>query len=191
MAILLTAGRLYIRGKLIKHFHWDDAAHCLALLFSIVHIGTSSGATSLIADITNFSTGKSKVVPDWRLELQLDLVVDFSFFLCIWLVKLAFMLFYRTLFSVSYRFRTAWWIVLAFVLLTFWTCIAGTLIQCGGRPSHLLDICEPLPLSLQCDSIANYDRKPYAILTIRFRCKELSSSPTVPLMYPLTLLVST
>ena len=52
--------------------------------------------------------------------------------LCYWLVKLTFIIFYRQLFDVSKRFRTLWWITLAFTLLTFWVPIAGELTFCGG-----------------------------------------------------------
>ena len=59
--------------------------------------------------------------------------------LCLYAIKLSFLLFYRRIFQISRGFMQAWWVVLVIVVLTFWILIAGSITQCGS-PSTLEDV---------------------------------------------------
>ena len=64
------------------------------------------------------------------------IAVTLQFWVCIYLIKLSFLLFYRRLFGVSRDFMKAWWAVLAFTAVTFLACFLATLWSCS-TPSQL------------------------------------------------------
>ena len=66
----------------------------------------------------------------------------------LWAVKLMLLLFYREIFWISKPFRTAWWLVLGFTVVTFWVPIAGVLTLCG-KPNQMWDISKH-PVCSEC-----------------------------------------
>ena len=64
-----------------------------------------------------------------------------QFWVCIYLIKLSFLLFYRKIFGVNRIFMRAWWIVALFQFITFWACFLAPLWSCVS-PSQLFVVSE-------------------------------------------------
>lgn len=78
------------------------------------------------------SSSSSSTAAEVALLLRLDLAATLIAWSCLWSIKLSFLLLYRRIFKISVWFTRAWWVVAAFVGLTFWALVAGTMTQCGG-----------------------------------------------------------
>lgn len=138
LALALTAGRFWIRAKVIKSFQWDDAAHPMGLLLLLTQVSIVSVAASMVYQLDEYAvapTGEKEIFFFLRLDLA-GLLVAWS---CVYAIKAAFLLLYRRIFQISKVFTRAWWITLAFVLVTHWILVAGSLIECGSAspPGHL------------------------------------------------------
>lgn len=68
--------------------------------------------------------------------LRLQIAVSLLFWTVIYLVKFAFLLFYRFLFGVSKSFMQAWWTVSIITVLTFLICLLSVFWACEA-PQHL------------------------------------------------------
>lgn len=140
MAVALSVGRYFIRWKVIGRFHLDDIAHFAAVLFMIAELVCYVVFTSMNDAFVEYEKGEIPAEPAVFQTIEtLSAVLHILFYCAIWSVKIAFLLFYRTLFNISKRFSTAWWAVLAYNVVTFWVCLAGVFIQCGGSITHLTD----------------------------------------------------
>ena len=133
LAVLLTGSRFWIRGKIIKKFSWDDAAHLLGLLLLIVQVSTTSAAASQLYRIGNLEAGDDSNFEDGHLNfVRLNIAAVLSTWFCLYAIKMSFLLLYHRIFQISEVFIRAWWIVLAVVVLTFLILIAGTITECGS-----------------------------------------------------------
>ena len=63
--------------------------------------------------------GKQPSDADLGRFFHLDIAVSLLFLIVIYLVKLAFLFYYRLLFGISKAFMRAWWIVCSFTVVTF------------------------------------------------------------------------
>lgn len=133
LAVLLTGSRFWIRGKIIKQFSWDDAAHLLGLLLLIVQVSIMSAAASQLYRIGNLEAGDDGNFEDGHLLfVRLNIAGVLTTWCCLYAIKLSFLLLYHRIFQISKIFIRAWWIVLAVVILTFWILIAGSITECGS-----------------------------------------------------------
>ena len=133
LAVLLTGCRFWIRGKIIKKFSWDDAAHLLGLLLLIVQVSTVSAAASQLYRIGNLEAGDdSHFEAGHLLFVRLNIASILTTWCCLYAIKMSFLLLYHRIFHISEIFVRAWWIVLAVVTLTFWILIAGSITGCGS-----------------------------------------------------------
>ena len=140
LAMLLTAGRFWVRCKIINKLSWDDAAHLLGLLLLIAQVSIVSAAASMIYQVTNYeSEDEDNYEEEHLLFVRLNLAGIIITWCCLYAVKLSFLLLYHHIFRISKKFIQAWWIVLGIVVLTFWMLIAGSLTECGS-PSALGNI---------------------------------------------------
>lgn len=103
-AIVLTGGRYAIRLKILKKpLKADDYAHGLALVSLIGFVLTYMAKSSLdypwIAGL-----GEQPSDPDLTRYVHLEVAVTLLFFIVIYLVKIAFLLFYRFLFDINQTF---------------------------------------------------------------------------------------
>lgn len=137
LAIVLTAGRFWVRCKIIRSLSWDDAAHLLGLLLLVAQISIVSGGASIIYQIASFEAGDDgRYEAEHLLFVRLDVAGILVSWCCLYAVKMSFLLLYHRIFQVSERFVQAWWIVLGIVFLTFWILVASSLTECGS-PSAL------------------------------------------------------
>lgn len=137
LAIVLTAGRFWIRCKIIRRLSWDDAAHLLGLLLLVAQVSIVSGAASMIYRTPNFGVGEDgNSEAEYLLFVRLNVAGMLVTWCCLYAVKLSFLLLYHRIFQISVKFIQAWWIVLGIVFLTFWILVAGSLTECGS-PSAL------------------------------------------------------
>ena len=133
LAILLTAGRFWIRCKIIKRLSWEDAAHLLGLLLLIAQVSIVSAAASMVYRPMNSAATDNKYYESILLLLvRLNVSGVLVTWCCLYAVKMSFLLLYYHIFRISQTFIRAWWIVLAIVVLTFCILILGTLTQCGS-----------------------------------------------------------
>ena len=157
LAVLLTGCRFWIRGKIIKKFSWDDAAHLLGLLLLIVQVSTVSAAASQLYGVETLeASDDSHFENEHLLFVRLNIAGILTTWFCLYAIKLSFLLLYHRIFQVSEIFIRAWWIVLAVVILTFWILIAGSLTACGspsalehaGTCGTFRKVCQPYTASL-------------------------------------------
>lgn len=137
LAVLLTAGRFWIRCKIIRRLSWDDAAHLLGLLLLIAQVSIVTGAASMIYQISNYeSEDDGRFEAEHLLFVRLNIAGILFTWCCLYAVKMSFLLLYHRIFQISDRFIQASWAVLGIVFLTFWVLVAGSLTECGS-PSSL------------------------------------------------------
>lgn len=137
LAVLLTGTRFWIRGKIIKKFSWDDAAHLLGLLLLIVQVSTESAAASELYRVGTLGSGDDGSFLDAHLLfVRLNIAGILTTWFCLYAIKMSFLLLYHRIFRISVIFIRAWWIVFALVILTFVILIAGSITACGS-PSAL------------------------------------------------------
>ena len=137
LTILICGGRYWASARSAKKLQWDDLTHLLALLSLVAMVGLFQ---SLFRDGYYITAIERGLIPTPSLEIYTNLFVRFRhrsdgiallFFTSTWLVKLTFLIFYRSIFRVNKNFRKAWWAVLVFVIISYWITIAGVLTQCG------------------------------------------------------------
>lgn len=120
---------------------WDDLAHLLAFVSLVLHgalsLADEHGMAALKA-ATNpkAKTSQADLLAMYQRQAHLSAATNCFLYSVFWLVKLGFLLFYYRLFSTSTTFKRAWWVVLAFTLLTFWVPIGGVIAICGS--SHTI-----------------------------------------------------
>lgn len=134
---VLTVGRYVIRRYSLGRWDWDDLAHLFAFLVLVVHGAMTQVKDDAKAKLALVLSGRIKASPAQQIDKyrhlsHLNTVKNCCLYLDFWLVKLSLLLFYRFLFKSSARFNKIWWLVLAFVLLSFWVPIAGVLATCSG-----------------------------------------------------------
>ena len=80
---------------------------------------------------------KTKHLPDHVLLSQFHYVYQLNtlnntfLYFTLWIVKFAFLAFYRLLFSCSRNFLRAWWVVTLLTFTTYWVPFAGVLATCS------------------------------------------------------------
>jgi hypothetical protein len=176
IGIALTVGRYAIRWKVTHKFHADDIAHLFATLLMVAALACYHKLIPSIYDFYAFAEG-SAPEDDGRFNWMeaMSAVFHILFYTSLWCVKLAFLLFYRTLFKISKSFNITWWVILGYNFVTFWMAIAGSLLQCDGQPSQL-------------GNWRKYSSYPY-ILSILHRseiCESPVSTPIVRQVYIFT-----
>ena len=136
--VALTAGRYIIRLKTVKSFKADDYVHGLAVFVLLCYVSTYTVMFPLNYSVEFWIAGTGKPPPesDVRRYFHLEIAVSTQFWVVIYLVKLAFLLFYRSIFGVSQLFMKAWWLVTVFTLLTFLTNFITVFWACEA-PRHL------------------------------------------------------
>lgn len=137
LAILLTAGRFWIRCKIIRRLSWDDAAHLLGLLLLITQVSIMTGAAYMVYLNTSYhSEEDGRFEAEHLMFVRLNVAGILVTWCCLYAVKMSFLLLYHRIFQISEKFIQAWWIVLGIVFTTFWILVAGSLTTCGS-PSAL------------------------------------------------------
>ncbi|KUJ16890.1 uncharacterized protein LY89DRAFT_707319 [Mollisia scopiformis] len=151
-ALLLTAGRYGIRYRLrrefFRAFQLDDFFHGLACLALIGYMITSNLAFSLeykiAADSSGFSS-EEPTVDDLSRYFHFIIAISAIFWVVQYLVKLAFLAFYRSLFFISDGFMRAWWCVLVFTLVTFLANFISVFWSCGAPKNlYVVEKCSSL-----------------------------------------------
>ena len=98
----------------------------------------------IIYRLTAVEAGELSLPPTELMALNLtylkySVAVRLIFWSCLWAAKGAFLALYWQLFNPSRSFVRAWWIVLAFTIVTYFVCVAGVLTACGSA-SDLLNV---------------------------------------------------
>ena len=132
LALAFTAGRIWIRAKIIRKLDWDDLAHSLGFAFLLTQVAIVSRATTMMYNL-NVGQGNSKEITYF---FRLDIAATLITWCCLYSIKAAFLLLYRRIFQVSVWFTRAWWAVSIIVFLSFWELIAASITQCGS-PSQI------------------------------------------------------
>ena len=141
LAVLLKIGRYIVRYKLALQFQLDDCIHGLATIILVALGGTYTSFIPLNHIIENWQDGNLAAPSNSDLHRywQLEIAIAMQFWLVIYLVKFAFLMFYRKLFGVSQNFLVAWWLVSAFTILTYLMIIISIFWACGV-PQNLFNL---------------------------------------------------
>ena len=121
VAVCVTAGRIYIRPK-YTHLFWDDLFSGLAALCLIVY-----------EPLGNPGVGND---PSSALAWQASLASDMLLWTILYLVKASFLVLCWFIFSISTKFRLAWWIISMYTFLTYWPLLLGEVWQCGSPAEY-------------------------------------------------------
>ena len=138
-AIVLTAGRYAIRLKTVKTpLKVDDYVHGLALVFLIGYVSTYTAMFPLNYSVEFWVAGLGEQPSDQQLirYFHLEIAVSLLFWIVIYLVKLAFLLFYRFLFGINQTFMRVWWTISVFTGVTFLINFTSVFWACEA-PRHL------------------------------------------------------
>ncbi len=137
ITVLLSAARYAISVAEKKSLQWDNLTHLLALLAMVTMVALLQ---TLFRDGYYITAIDRQLVPNPDRAAFVELYIRFRrrsdaiallFFTSTWLVKLTFLLYYRSIFKISKNFRKAWWAVTIFVFITYWVTVAAVLTQCG------------------------------------------------------------
>lgn len=122
----------------MKSFKADDYVHGLALVFLVGYVSTYTVMFPLNYSVEFWVAGFGEQPSERDLSryFRLEVAVSLLFWIVIYLVKFAFLLFYRFLFGVSKPFMRAWWVVSGFSVLTFLICFLSVFWACEA-PQHL------------------------------------------------------
>ena len=141
ISLLLTAGRYRIRLRTIKTLRWDDGLHGLAAVVLIAYLAVYMIQIAPARAIASWISGLSPEPPPKSLEqlFRLKLTTTFLLYTNLYLIKGAFLVFYRELFGVRKSFVKVWWIVVIFTTITFILNILPLFWFCGSPQtlSHL------------------------------------------------------
>lgn len=111
----------------------------IALISLVAQVGLTSFAVSYIYKAHEDQTlGLTIDKHNVQQFLRVNVTTILMSWTCLYAIKIAFLLLYRRIFSVSARFFQAWWIVMAFVILSSAYMFAGSITICGS-PSKLQD----------------------------------------------------
>lgn len=102
---------------------WDDLSHGLAVATLVAYIATYTPTIMQAQPLSD---------SDLALYIRYILALSLLFWVCIYLIKLSFLLLYRKLFGVSQRFMRVWWAVAIFTLITFLACILASFWVCSS-----------------------------------------------------------
>lgn len=139
--MIFSIGRYWLRYRKSGRFYWDDAAHGLALMTMLAICGLYSRTRWFAKIVDGHPSGVAAPAPISEAEYlwfrKNQLAVSFLFWICLYAVKLAFLMLYRMLFVVSASSNRVWWSISVFTLITFWVGVAIVLTICGPT-KHLL-----------------------------------------------------
>lgn len=133
----LTIGRYGLRWYNAHRFYWDDAIHLLAYAVLVVHGGTNqvtadAKAQLAIDENSSSHTSTDVLLAQFKYTNHVGTVNNVFLYLVFWIVKVAFLFFYRQLFKSSRLFNRVWWGVLVFTIVTYFIPFAGVLATCAG-----------------------------------------------------------
>ncbi|KAL9576332.1 MAG: hypothetical protein Q9212_007191 [Teloschistes hypoglaucus] len=103
IAILFAFLRFIIRLYALRKLLEDDVAVMFALLLLLSLAIMYRYATPIMFELNEIATGKEELTPDFvsraAIFLKLQFAIIVLFWTTIWVVKISFLIFYRTLFS--------------------------------------------------------------------------------------------
>ena len=143
-ALVLTAGRFIIRYKRTSHkLQLDDVLHGLAALVLVAYITTYTISFSFLYPFMPHGIEPAEPPSDASLASFIHRVITISatFWVTIYLIKFSFLVFYYTLFGILKEFIIAWWIVLAYTIVTFLANFIAIFWSCG-TPEDLFNLRE-------------------------------------------------
>ena len=81
------------------------------------------------------------------LALKIHMAGNMFLWTTLYLVKASFLALIISIFSVSAKFRAAWWAVAIYTFLSFWPIVLSELWQCGNPVDYAnVEVCDSLPI---------------------------------------------
>ncbi|KAL8629349.1 hypothetical protein Q9189_004922 [Teloschistes chrysophthalmus] len=147
IAILFAFLRFIIRLYALRKLLEDDVAVMFALLLLLSLAIMYRYATPIMFELNDIATGKEKLTPDFisraAVFLKLQFAIIVLFWTTIWVVKISFLIFYRTLFSGLPDHMFGWWIASGFTAVTYLLSWAFQLGSCVPISHYfILGACE-------------------------------------------------
>lgn len=122
--------RLYALRKLLE----DDVAVIVALLLLLSLAIMYRYATPIMFELDRIAKGNEMLTPDFlpraAVFLKLQFAIIVLFWTTIWVVKISFLIFYRTLFTGLPEHMLGWWIASGFTAVAYLLCWAFQLGSC-------------------------------------------------------------
>ena len=141
-AFLLTCGRFYIRYYKRRKIGYDDILNGAAALALAAFMGTFQSSFHIDYNAQLYTDGASDTPPtedDMMYSLKMNIINGIMFWIVIFLVKASFLALYWKVFEVLKTFRTAWWLVAVYTLLSFLVIFLSIFWHCGD-PKRAFDL---------------------------------------------------
>ena len=152
--------RVFIRIRAFQKLFVDDALVVLAwllLLTTAVLWSIEKSALYLQYDVTN---GVVALTPDVSKSLRdfnwSATALEITFYLCLWSIKLSFLMFVRRLGEHVTGLRLLWWLVAGLVITSFFTCIGVIPYRCLIPPLEVLNGTSHRTLHIAKRKLINY-----------------------------------
>ncbi|KAL8964719.1 MAG: hypothetical protein Q9183_004258 [Haloplaca sp. 2 TL-2023] len=134
MAILFAIVRFLIRVFALKKLLPDDFAVAAALVVLLSLAIMYEYATPIMFELDRITRGLDPFTPEFlpraAIFLKLQFAIIVLFWTSIWVVKVSFLLFYRTLFTGLREHMVNWWLVAGMTAITYLLCWAFQLGSC-------------------------------------------------------------
>ena len=134
MAILFAIVRFLIRLFALKKLLPDDFAVAAALVVLLSLAIMYEYATPIMFELDRITKGLDPSTPEFlpraAVFLKLQFAIIVLFWTSIWVVKVSFLLFYRTLFTGLREHMVGWWLATGFTTIAYLLCWAFQLGSC-------------------------------------------------------------
>ena len=142
IAILFAFFRFTIRLYALRKLLADDVAVATALILLLSLAIMYRYAIPIMFELDKVAKGEEALTPSFlpraTIFLKLQFVIIVVFWTTIWAVKLAFLLFYRTLFTGLPEHMLGWWLAAGFTALAYVICWVFQLLSCIPIPHYFI-----------------------------------------------------
>ncbi|KAF2746364.1 hypothetical protein M011DRAFT_502575 [Sporormia fimetaria CBS 119925] len=136
----MFAARIFIRLRCFGRLFWDDALVTFALLLSLMNTITWHIIAEPLFRWGLVASGKIQPSLTLMQDLEKFLVGGFvtmiGFITCVWVIKLAFMVFFHRLVVDIRHLRIQWWATLVYTILSGLACYTTLMPQCQVPPAE-------------------------------------------------------
>ncbi|KAF2170535.1 hypothetical protein M409DRAFT_64236 [Zasmidium cellare ATCC 36951] len=132
---VVGALRAYVRIAKQGRLHEDDLALFFGLALYItlcaLYIADIPYLYSVMGWLSGHTQLSQKIVADYTQMMRYNYAVTMFFWAVLWSVKISLLLFFRRV-ILNTNFIRAWWVILAFTILTFIGCVISQFTSCDS-----------------------------------------------------------
>lgn len=142
IAIFFTFFRFTVRLYALRKLLSDDIAVAAALLILLSLAAMYRYAIPIMFELDKVAKGEEMLTPSFvaraTVFLKLQFAIIVLFWTTIWIVKIAFLIFYRILFTGLPEHMLGWWFTAGFTAFAYLLCWAFQLASCVPIPHYFV-----------------------------------------------------